>query len=257
MTNRPACVRHSAAKVADACGVSFGSGVMGCVYQVKNKVNGKKYIGKTIGKMKDRRKGHERNVNKGSSLLFHYALRKYGFDVFEWKVVVESDDEEELNSLERAMIRLLKTKVPNGYNLTDGGDGNGGWKQSPKTIAKRVKSLRGKKRTIQQRLNISRGHIESSLFQIAMKSLSRRAKIGRISKGRQPTLQCLAKAIEARRGSHHTEEARAKMSRALKEWWSSKVNREKMRKCRIGKPWSKKRRETYLKSKKVEVVRDV
>ncbi len=94
---------------------------MGCVYMATNKANGKRYVGKTVGTVESRRRSHELSADGGSSLYFHRALRKYGFDAFGWRELFDDADEEDLDSVERAMIRLLKTRVPSGYNLTDGG----------------------------------------------------------------------------------------------------------------------------------------
>lgn len=96
---------------------------MGCVYLARCKVNGKGYVGKTIGSLEGRKIGHWRDVLNGSNLAFHNALRRYGIDGFEWTVLCEDDDDDCLYLIERRQIKLLKTKKPNGYNLTDGGDG--------------------------------------------------------------------------------------------------------------------------------------
>ncbi len=112
---------------------------MGCVYQARNKVNGKCYIGKTIGKLARRRWEHENDMVKGSTCYFHRALRKYGTRSFEWSILCVSNNELKLFSLEQKMIVLCNTKEPYGYNLTDGGDGvrgRVGWHHSAETRAK-------------------------------------------------------------------------------------------------------------------------
>jgi group I intron endonuclease len=96
---------------------------MGCVYLARNKVNGKCYVGKTIHDLADRRKSHERDALGGVPWIFHNALRKYGFDAFEWSVLSEDGDDEWLLLMEQKWIRRLGTKTPNGYNMTDGGEG--------------------------------------------------------------------------------------------------------------------------------------
>ena len=96
---------------------------MGCVYLVRNLVNGKGYVGRTVGSIEARRKKHEDSAKQGMDALFYRALRKYGFNSFKWSVVFDDVDEDELNEFERVVIRNMKTKAPNGYNMTDGGDG--------------------------------------------------------------------------------------------------------------------------------------
>ena len=122
----PVCRWLSPARVAPACGVYFESSTMGCVYRAKNKVNGKCYVGQTTKTMRERRKGHERRTQEQSLAPFHCAIRKYGFDAFEWKVLMRSSDPDDLKESEIVMIRQLKSKAPNGYNLTDGGEGTVG-----------------------------------------------------------------------------------------------------------------------------------
>lgn len=93
---------------------------MGCVYRATNVITGKYYIGKTKYSMEERRKSHYTEV---PNTYFHKALRKYGRDNFEWDILFESDDEENLYKKERLFIRLFNTMIPYGYNMTTGGDG--------------------------------------------------------------------------------------------------------------------------------------
>ena len=55
----------------------------------------------------------------------------------------QSKDEEDMNRLERFWIKFLDTKTPNGYNMTDGGEGCLGQVQSEETKKKRSQSLKG------------------------------------------------------------------------------------------------------------------
>lgn len=96
---------------------------MGCVYCATNLVNGKKYIGKTVGSLECRKSGHTWDTLKGSPLYFHRALRKYGFENFEWDILFVGDDEEILLKVEMIEICSEGTMVPAGYNMTAGGRG--------------------------------------------------------------------------------------------------------------------------------------
>jgi group I intron endonuclease len=96
------------------------------IYCIENKINHKKYIGKSV------------NISvrpyyyHNHSYALNAALEKYGkenFDIY----VVEYCSPENLYERERYYIREWKTKSPNGYNLTDGGEGNLGWNPSPET----------------------------------------------------------------------------------------------------------------------------
>ncbi len=97
---------------------------MSCVYLARNIVNSKGYVGFAFD-LERRKQGHARSAEDGSLLVFHCAIRKYGWDAFEWSILFEDDDNDRewLGWWEKKFIRELKTKVPNGYNMTDGGDG--------------------------------------------------------------------------------------------------------------------------------------
>jgi len=106
---------------------------MGCIYVVRNRVNGKYYVGKTSETMKKRRSVHEALAKRNQpKTAFHRALKKYGFESFSWYIVDEEDDEGILNYLERYAIAFLDSQAPNGYNITQGGDGAAGFVRSAK-----------------------------------------------------------------------------------------------------------------------------
>lgn len=96
---------------------------MGVVYIVHNKVNDKVYIGKTMRTLRQRKKEHKRTASTGSYTPFHRALIKYGLRMFRWRVLFTSEDEKALNVAEKEFIKINDSKVPNGYNLTNGGEG--------------------------------------------------------------------------------------------------------------------------------------
>ncbi len=109
---------------------------MGCVYLVRNTVNGKGYVGKTRYKMESRKRSHEKEACAGSNFYFHRSLLKYGFDAFVWTVLEEDDEDTWLFFVECMYIKKFSTKLPNGYNMTDGGEGASGIAISEKTRLK-------------------------------------------------------------------------------------------------------------------------
>ena len=102
--------------------------------------NGKMYVGVTKNYNK-RMREHEYFANKGSYLLVHKAMRKYTHVTL---ILSTCEDIEKLKELEVYWIEKLKTKIPNGYNMTDGGDGMSGYKLSDETKMKISLSRKGK-----------------------------------------------------------------------------------------------------------------
>lgn len=97
---------------------------MGCVYCATCLPSGKQYVGKTKVELATRQTQHYSQAKTKRRCLFHKALNKYGKDAFHWDILFESDDELLLYQKEKEFIASLKTFVPDGYNLTSGGDGN-------------------------------------------------------------------------------------------------------------------------------------
>jgi group I intron endonuclease len=97
------------------------------VYIAKNLVNGKDYIGYTTKSLDERIKSHLYNsMNKSDKhyfYLFKQAIRKYGIDSFQWEILTECTSVDECCDLEKFYIKKLNTISPNGYNLTEGGNG--------------------------------------------------------------------------------------------------------------------------------------
>lgn len=91
----------------------------GIIYKITNKVNGKSYIGQTRYTLEFRWKQHQ---HKRDNTYFHNAIRKYGVDKFDIKILEECNYED-LNSREIFYIAKYNT-FKEGYNLTIGGDGN-------------------------------------------------------------------------------------------------------------------------------------
>ena len=105
---------------------------------IKNKINGKIYIGQTIRPIQMRLKEHRTGKN-GCHAIYN-AIQTYGWKNFDkdWYEVPDDD----LNFYEEMLIALLGTLSPNGYNLKEGG-GNG--KLSEETKQKISESLSGEK----------------------------------------------------------------------------------------------------------------
>lgn len=166
------------------------SGQTGVIYKITCLVNGKGYVGQTRQKLEVRIRGHKNcKVKRGIDA----AIRKYGFENFTVEVL-EICHVELLDEREIFFIRELGTKAPNGYNLTDGGDG--GSNPSEETRAKISASRKGIHHSEETRARLSTAHT-----------------------GKKHTPETLAKMSEAQSGKkngfygkHHSQETREKIS---------------------------------------------
>ena len=84
------------------------------IYEIKNKINGKVYIGQ--------HSSDELGTYWGSGKLIKRAIEKYGLDSFERFILERCSTKEELNEREKYWIRE-KDSINKGYNLTEGGTG--------------------------------------------------------------------------------------------------------------------------------------
>jgi group I intron endonuclease len=84
------------------------------IYEIKNKINGKSYIGQ--------HSSNELGSYWGSGKLIKKAIEKYGIEKFERIILERCYSKDELNEREKYWIKE-KNSLVNGYNLTDGGTG--------------------------------------------------------------------------------------------------------------------------------------
>ncbi len=246
---------------------------MGCVYFAENKLNGKMYIGQTSCSLKDRRDGHltlSRSKSVGSDRVFMRALRKYGIEAFVWGVFYVSENEDDLISVEVEMIALFNSKVPNGYNMTDGGDGVVGcprsdvWRKrisdamkgkrhTEESKQKMSKALKGRRLSSETRARMSaarKGKPTAPLSVEAREKLRRanlgrklsgehKEKIGRALLGRKMSHEAVAKTRAALMGHVVSAETRAKLSAAFsgrKRGPMPQATKDKLSAVRKGKP---------------------
>ena len=98
-----------------------------CVYMHTNTINNKKYIGIT-GQNPPERRWRNDGSGYSQSGYFRNAINKYGWENFTHEILISELTFEEACELEKYYIKFYGTKTPNGYNLTDGGEGTVGWK---------------------------------------------------------------------------------------------------------------------------------
>lgn len=95
------------------------------IYKITSPSN-KSYIGQTV-RLKQRLSCYEHLRCKNQSAIYN-AILKYGWENMKVEILWEKESKErlveELNELEIKYIAEFNTKVPNGYNLTAGGEGH-------------------------------------------------------------------------------------------------------------------------------------
>lgn len=142
---------------------------MGIIYKATNKLNNKIYIGQTLYSLAKRKAQHKYSIYELKlKNKFYNAIRKYGWDNFQWEIIFDNVEPENLGHIEKISILKYDT-LKNGYNSTTGGEkyevsettrkkisnANIGKKLSKETKNKISKSNSGKIRTKENRLKIS------------------------------------------------------------------------------------------------------
>lgn len=218
----------------------------GIIYRAINKINGKSYLGQTTISLERRMSQHKREASKrletkDTQTPFYNAINKYGWDAFEWEILMECDCQNQVDEREKYYINHYKE---NGgvYNVKPGGNGTNHIKKntrkhSPETIAK----MTGQKRTPEQIQNIkdsckNRKPI-SNETRVKMseshkgKKLSNehRQKLSISGKNRTLTPELKEKMAFGSRGKKRTDEHKKAISKAQKGKVVSVETREKMK----------------------------
>lgn len=88
------------------------------IYKITNTMNQKIYIGQTCQSIEKRFLQHSKAITPLGDVM-----RKYGLENFTIEIIEECSTPEHAKEQERFWIKTLKSKVPNGYNQSDGGEG--------------------------------------------------------------------------------------------------------------------------------------
>ncbi len=212
------------------------------IYRLTSRTSGKSYLGKTKD-LNHRIRRHVCYARHGSTYALHRAIRKYGFDDFELTVMAGLQTEEEAFEAERELIRSEGTKAPNGYNMTDGGEGPSGCYPSEATRLKRSLSLKGRapaestKRAAIAHNTGRKRSFESRQKQSESMSGRRlsdehRARIAAAATGRKMgplSAEHRKKVSDGQRGKLISAETRKRMSEAQRGRVYSDADREKLR----------------------------
>lgn len=192
------------------------------IYQIKNKINGKVYVGQTVQKYLSVRVAQHRCANS----IIGKAIAKYGFDNFEVSTLARTKSLRQLNQLERYWIKQLNCTSPNGYNIQSGGHNA---LHTPQTkekmrIAKANYNPAPPVCTTEMRKQIvvSRGGFKGDFNPFFGKRHSEESKqlIGAASQGRRNTY--LAELNKSRKGIKLSTKTVKKMRTAKLAWWAAR-----------------------------------
>lgn len=160
--------------------------------------NGKSYIGIT-----SKENPYDR-FGKNGKEYEHYigkAIKKYGWENVTHIILESGLTQDQANEKEKIYIKQFNTQVPNGYNITAGGEGRAGYKHAPhsqETRDKISKTKTGVKlgpMSELQKLHISQGKLNSNYKH----SEKTKSKISKSRKGilhSEKTKQQISKTVQ-------------------------------------------------------------
>ena len=180
------------------------------LYKITCSQNGKVYIGYTSKNIDERFKMHCENARWKRNYALADAIRVYGVPAFTVELLFKCESHKEACEHEIRFIKELNSILPNGYNMTHGGDGV---PMTAEVIAKMAASKRGK---------------------ITPKMLAHLQKM----KGRKLSLETRAKLSAARKGRKKSEEWIQKISISNLGKKRSLETCAKVSASKKGKPWS-------------------
>ena len=91
------------------------------IYQITHKDSGRIYIGQSVNLLK-RQNNHKVGKSSSTKSILSNAIKKHGWDAFEFKVLVYAEGKDYLNLLEEQIIAQFNSLSPNGFNIRTGGN---------------------------------------------------------------------------------------------------------------------------------------
>lgn len=226
------------------------------IYQIKNRINNKRYIGSAVN-LKKRWRQHLNNLCRRRHYNKHLqaAFNKYGEEAFVFSILEKVEEPENLIGCEQHYLDILKPE----YNISPiAGSPMSGRHHTKETCAKIGTSLigkmagerhpmYGKQHSAETRAKMGVAHVGKHLSAEARTKLSvartgkcrstetrakisasmtgkhlsaeTRAKISASLTGKRRSAETRARMSVAQTGKHHSVEAKRKMSEARKAYW--------------------------------------
>ena len=176
-------------------------------YRITNMSNNKSYVGITTRNIERRWYEHKYVPNSCGQLLSK-AINKYGESAFVIEHIASAiGNVENLKELEKQLIEQCGTMVPNGYNLTAGGDGVFGYKHTEEQKKHNDDLKRGTKASKETKEKMKIAHLgENNHFFGKQHSEETKQKIALAKTGK----------VGPWIGKPRSEETKKKISEALK-----------------------------------------
>jgi group I intron endonuclease len=114
------------------------------IYKATNTINNESYIG--FDSNWPHRYHKHKSLSKSNKLNYHFynALRKYGFDSFEWSILYQSKDRDHCKDVMENYFITEYDTFNNGYNSTKGGEGTFNHVKTPEGIERIRQANMGK-----------------------------------------------------------------------------------------------------------------
>ena len=210
----------------------------GCIYVLTCLVTLNEYVGQAKC-WKTRWRGHCAAAHKGAENVIYRAMRKYGVENFAITIVRRCPIEE-LNDWEEFYIDKYETLVPDGYNMTAGGEGL----KASDALRRRMSASKLKfydehpevKLQISEVLKAVYASNPALLERVRTQNVGRpvseeaRRKIGKKSKGHIVTVEMRAAISRENTGKTRSPEQRANHGAFVSAWWKQPKNKRKMKK---------------------------
>ena len=112
----------------------------GIIYLLIDCTNDFEYVGQTTQTFERRFSQHK----YGNQYIDH-VIQKRGEDLIETAILKVCYSKEELDYWEKHFIKSRDTKIPNGYNIADGGETHCGWHHTLEERVRRAAAMKGNK----------------------------------------------------------------------------------------------------------------
>ena len=188
---------------------------MGYIYKITNTINNKCYIGETKqNNIEVRWKQHKNTIKNGVGCpALQSAVKKYDIENFKFEILLICFDEDRYK-YEIEYIKKYNSKVPNGYNILDGGPGGSfeGKKHSEETKKQMSENMKQK--------YINNPELKKEISETHKILMNSEIIKNKISQGmlNSKKYQQMIKDKKIRNINFHTEETKNKIRESVKKY---------------------------------------